>query len=136
MTRMDTRTARFRFLGTAMLTASLAVLAPAAQVEAQAEQTAESASLTDERLTEYAGLHLAINEARDAFQASKASVHDREARERLREEMDERLHGLYEEHGMAKEEYDAITFMVSIDNDVRSRLEEIIATLNATPGDR
>lgn len=133
---MDTRTARFRFLGTALLAASLSVLAPAAQVEAQAEQTAESASLTDERLTEYASLHLAINEARDAFQASKASVHDREARERLREEMDERLHALYEEHGMAKEEYDAITFMVSIDNDVRSRLEEIITTLNATPDDR
>jgi predicted DNA-binding protein YlxM (UPF0122 family) len=128
---MDTRTARFRFLGTALLTASLAVLAPAAQVEAQAEQTAESATLTDERLTQYATLHLAISEARDEFQASKASVHDREARERLREEMDERLHGLYEEHGMTKEEYDAITFMVSIDNDVRTRLEEIITTLRA-----
>jgi predicted DNA-binding protein YlxM (UPF0122 family) len=133
---MDTRTARFRFLGTALLTASLAVLAPAAQVEAQAEQTAESATLTDERLTQYATLHLAISEARDEFQASKASVHDREARERLREEMDERLHGLYEEHGMTKEEYDAITFMVSIDNDVRTRLEEIIATLTATDDDR
>lgn len=133
---MDTRTARFRFLGTALLTASLAVSAPAAEVQAQAEQTAESTSLTDERLTQYATLHLAINEARDEFQASKAAVHDYEARERLREEMDERLHGLYEEHGMTKEEYDGITFMVSIDNDVRSRLEEIIATLNATDDDR
>lgn len=133
---MNIRTARFRFLGTALLTASLAVLAPTTQVEAQAEQTAESTTLSDERLTEYATLHLAINEARDEFQASKASVHDREARERLREEMDERLHALYEEHGMTKEEYDGITFMVSIDNDVRSRLEEIITTLNATPDDR
>lgn len=133
---METRTARFRFLGTALLTASLAVFAPAGEVEAQAEQTAESATLTDERLTQYATLHLAITEARDEFQAAKAAVHDREARERLREEMDERLHGLYEEHEMTKEEYDGITFMVSIDNDVRSRLEEIITTLNATPDDR
>ncbi len=127
---MEIRTARFRFLGTALLTASFAVAAPAAQVEAQAEQTADATSeLTDERLTQYAELHQAINAARDEFQAQKAAVHDTEARERLREEMDERLHGLYEEHGMAKEDYDAITFMVSIDNDVRTRVEDIMATL-------
>lgn len=133
---MNARTARFRFLGMALLTASLAVLAPAAEVEAQVEQAAESASLTDERLTQYATLHLAIAQAREEFQASKAAVHDREARERLREEMDERLLGLYEEHGMTQEDYDAITFRVSIDNDARTRLEEIITTLSATPDDR
>ena len=133
---MDTRTARFRFLGTALLTASFAVAAPATQVEAQAQQTADATSdLTDERLTQYAQLHQAINAARDEFQAAKAGVHDSEARERLREEMDERLHGLYEEHGMAKEDYDAITFMVSIDNEVRTRVEEITATL-MTPDER
>ena len=109
---------------------------PAAQVEAQAtQQTADATSnITDERLTQYAELHRAINVARDEFQAQKAAVHDREARERLREEMDERLDGLYEEHGMPKEEYDAITFMVSIDSEVRTRLEEILATL--TPDER
>ena len=127
---MDTRTARFRFLGVALLTAAFAVAAPATQVEAQAEQTADATSnLTDERLTQYAQLHQAINAARDEFQAQKAAVHDSEARERIREEMDERLHGLYEEHGMTKDDYDAITFMVSIDNDVRTRVEEIMATL-------
>lgn len=128
---MDTRTARFRFLGTALLTASFAVAAPATQVEAQAaQQTADASSnLTDERLTQYAELHVAIGVARDEFQAEKAAVHDTEARERLREEMDERLAGLYEEHGMTEEEYDAITFMVSIDSDVRSRLDEILANL-------
>ena len=131
---MDIRNARLRLLGTALLTASLAVLTPATHVEAQAQETAEAPSLTDERLTQYAELHQAINGARDEFQAAKAAVHDREARERLREEMDERLHTLYEEHGMAKEDYDAITFMVSIDNDVRTRLEEILVNLSASPG--
>ena len=127
---MDTRTARFRFFGMALLTAAFAVAVPATQVEAQAEQTADATSnLTDERLTQYAGLHQAINAARDEFQAQKAAVHDSEARERIREEMDERLRGLYEEHGMTKDEYDAITFMVSIDNDVRTRVEEIMATM-------
>ena len=133
---MDTRNARFRFLGTALLTASFAVAAPAAQVEAQAaQQTADAtSSLTDERLTQYAELHQSFNLARDEFQAEKAAVHDQEARERLREEMDERLAALYEEHGMTQEEYDAITFMVSIDNEARTRLEEILATL-ADPDD-
>jgi hypothetical protein len=128
---MDTRKTCARFLGVALLTASFGVLSPPAQVEAQA-QTADAPAINDERLTQYATLHRAINQARDEFQASKARVHDAEARERLRHEMDERLAGIYVEHGMTKEEYDGITFLVSIDNDVRSRLEEILASLNAT----
>jgi hypothetical protein len=127
---MEIRTTRARFLGTALLTASFAVLSPAVQVEAQAaQQTAAAPSVDDERLTQYARLHVAINQARDEFQAAKARVHDFEARERLREEMDERLSALYEEHGMSKEDYDGLTFMVSIDSGVRTRLEAILAEL-------
>lgn len=126
---MDNRKMRARLLGTALLTAGLAVFAPAGQIEAQA-QTAEAPALTDERLTVYATLHRAINQTRDELQSSKARVHDGEARERIRHETDEALARLYTEHGMAKEEYDGITFMVSIDNDVRSRLETILASLN------
>ncbi|MEX2466840.1 MAG: DUF4168 domain-containing protein [Gemmatimonadota bacterium] len=129
---MDTRKTCARFLGMALLTASFAVLSPPAQVEAQAAQTADAPEVSEERLTQYATLHQAISEARDEFQAEKARVHDAEARERLREEMDERLTALYEEHGMSKEDYDGITFLVSIDNDVRSRLETILASLNGT----
>jgi hypothetical protein len=116
----------------ALVTASFAVLTPPVQIEAQAAQTADTPTLNEERLTQYATLHRAINQARDEFQAGKARVHDAEARERLRHEMDERLAGLYEEHGMSKDEYDGITFLVSIDNEVRTRLEAILASLNAT----
>ena len=129
---MDTRKTWARFLGMALVTASFAVLTPPAQIEAQAAQIADTATLKDERLTLYANLHRAINQARDEFQAGKARVHDAEARERIRHEMDERLSGLYEEHGMSKDEYDGITFVVSIDNDVRTRLEAILISLNAT----
>ncbi len=129
---MDARKTCARFLGMALVTASFAALTPPVQIEAQAAQTADTPTLNEERLTLYATLHRAINQARDEFQAGKARVHDREARERIRHEMDERLAGLYEEHGMAKEEYDGITFLVSIDNDARTRLEAILASLNAT----
>lgn len=129
---MDTRKTCARFLGMALVAGSFAVLSPPAQVSAQAAQAADAAAMGDERLTQYATLHQAINTARDEYQASIARVHDREARERLRHEMDERLAALYEEHGMPKAEYDGITFRVSIDNDLRTRLEEILATLNAT----
>lgn len=129
---MDTRKSCARFLGMALVAGSLAVLSPPAQIAAQAEQTADAPALDTERLTQYAALHQAINKARDEFQASKARVHDTEARERLRHEMDERLAGLYEEHGMPKAEYDGITFRVSIDSDLRTQLEEILVTLGAT----
>ena len=47
---MEIRTTRARFLGTALLTASFAVLSPAVQVEAQAaQQTAAAPSVDDER---------------------------------------------------------------------------------------
>jgi len=128
---MDTRKLRARMLGTALLTASFAVLTPAAQMEAHA-QTADAQSLSEERLTTYATLHRAINQARDDLQANTARVHDREARERVRHEMDQRLQGLYTAHGMPKEEYDGITFLVSIDDSVRTRVEAILAGLNVS----
>ena len=132
---MRIRTTRARFLGTALMAAAFAVVSPAVQVEAQAaQQTADTQSVDDERLTQYARLHVAINVARDAFQAAKARVHDFEARERIREEMDARLNGLYTEHGMSKEDYDGLTFMVSIDADMRTRLEAILAELG-TPSE-
>lgn len=129
---MYTRKTYARLLGIALVAGSFGVLFPPAQVAAQAAQTADAPALDDERLTQYANLHHAINTARDEFQAAKARVHDAEARERLRHEMDERLEALYEEHGMSKADYDGITFRVSIDNDLRTRLEEILATLGET----
>jgi len=132
---MDTRNTRARILGMALFAASLAVVAHPAQVQAQAAQTADAPTLTDERLTQYAKLHRAINEARDEFQAEKARVHDTDARERVRQAMDERLEALYTEHEMTKEEYDGITFLVSIDSEVRTRLEAILQSLSATQDD-
>jgi len=134
---MDIRRMRGRVLGCALVAATLGALARPMVLQAQdqpaaAAEAAPAESLTDERLTQYAGLHRAIAEARDEFHQAKARVHDAEARERLREQMDERLHGLYEEHGMTKEEFDRITFLVSIDNELRTRFEEIQASLNAT----
>jgi hypothetical protein len=132
MKKMDTRKTCARCLGMALVAGSFAVFSPPVQVAAQAAQTADAPALDDERLTQYATLHHAIGMARDEFQAAKASVHDESARDRLRHEMDERLAALYEEHGMPKAQYDEITFRVSIDNDLRTRLEEILATLGAT----
>lgn len=133
---MDIRKPHTRLPGVALLTLAFAIGGQPAQVEAQAaQQTADAPSLTDERLTTYATLHQAIRDAQDDFQAEKASVHETEARERLREEMDERLAGLHEEHEMNKEEYDEITFLLSIDTEARARFEEILETLDGNDDD-
>src|SRR5690606_34380641 len=102
---MDIRPINARFLGIALLTAVTAAVSPPEALQAQEQaalQTGAAPELTDEKLGQYAGLHLAITNARDQFQAAKAAVHDLAARERLREEMDARLLALYEEHGMPK----------------------------------
>ncbi|MDZ7778906.1 MAG: hypothetical protein U5R14_03075 [Gemmatimonadota bacterium] len=130
---MDTRNTRARLLGFALFAAAVAVGGLPDRAEAQAaQQTADAPSVSEERLTTYATLHRAIQEAQEEFQAEKASVHETDARERLREEMDERLAALYEEHEMTKEEYDGITFLLSVDNEARSRFEEIVASLDGT----
>lgn len=134
---MDTRSMRARLAGAALLTATLAIGAPPEAAHAQeAVQAAQPGTpqLSEEKLQQYAALFTAITAARDEFQAQKARVHEEQARDRLRQEMDERLAALYQEHGMSQEEYDSITFLVSIDQAARTRLDSILAARGGADG--
>ena len=103
---------------------ALALLGTAAPLAAQTDEP-----ISRDQLTEFAQAHLEINEIRDAFHGEVARVHDEEGRLRAREQVEERILTALEEHGMTRERFDDITLRISLDGDLRTMFEEILAEL-------
>ena len=82
-----------------------------------------------ERMVEFARAHIAINDARDEFHGAVARVHDREGRIRAREEVEVAIEAILEEAEMTREEYDQITLLISLDGELRTMFEEVMAEL-------
>jgi hypothetical protein len=87
--------------------------------------------ISREQLTEFARAHLAIAEARDEFHGEVARVHDEEGRLRAREQVEEKIDAILEEHGMTRETFDDYTLRISLDGQLRALFEEILAELQA-----
>ncbi|MDE0898956.1 MAG: DUF4168 domain-containing protein [Longimicrobiales bacterium] len=105
----------------------LALASVATPVQAQTE--GEGLDLDRESLTQYAIAHGAINDARDEFHGKVARVHDAEGRLRAREEVEAAIVTILEGQGMTREEYDAITLLISLDGDFRVMFDEIMLEL-------
>jgi vacuolar-type H+-ATPase subunit I/STV1 len=85
--------------------------------------------VTRERMTEFARAHLQISEIRDEFHGEVARVHDEEGRTRAREQVEEKISAVLEEHEMTREEFDEITLLISLDGELRAMFDEILAEL-------
>lgn len=109
-----------------LLLLALALAGGTAPLAAQEEQTEP---LTRERLTEFARAHLAINEVRDEFHGEVARVHDEEGRTRAREQVEEKIASILEEHELTREEFDEITLRISLDGELRAMFDEILVKL-------
>lgn len=93
--------------------------------------------IPEDRITVYARTFRAVSALRDEMYNQLARTHDREGKERLREELDTRLAALYEEHGMPQEEYRRITFVISVDDAQRQVFDRKLAELaQARPEER
>lgn len=117
--RRSTTASRIAFLG----------LLLAAGVFPGSVRAQDAEPLDHERLTQFARAHLAINDARDEFHGQMARVHDEEGRLRAREEADARIEEVLEEQEMTREEYDAFILRISIDGELRTAFEEIVASI-------
>ena len=84
-----------------------------------------------EELTTFARVHLAMNEAREAFHAAIAAAHEEQALERAREAFNERIAAILEEHGLTRERYGQILLIVSTDADARLAFDEVLEELQA-----
>ena len=108
---------------------SLLSLALAASAAPAAAQDVASDSVSREELTRFARAHMAIADVRDEFHGAVARVHDEEGRLRAREQVEERIAGVLEEHEMTREEFDAYTLRISLDGELRALFEEILVEL-------
>ena len=88
-------------------------------------------------MTVYARTYRAVSALRDELYNQLARTHDREGKERLREELDTRLAAIHEENAMPVEEYRQITFVISVDGSQREIFDRKLAELaQATPDER
>ncbi|MDC0159999.1 DUF4168 domain-containing protein [Gemmatimonadales bacterium] len=113
---------------TAMATS--AVVATPVSISAQDLEIA----MDRDRMTEFALAHVAVNDARDEFHGAVARVHDPEGRLRAREEVEEAITTILEEVGMTREDYDQITLLISLDGELRTMFEEVMAELEGGTG--
>ncbi|MGB0543948.1 MAG: hypothetical protein ACPGPI_09530 [Longimicrobiales bacterium] len=118
---------RRAFLKALVLTAvtALAGLASAKPIAAQDLDIA----IDRERMVEFVRVHIAVNDVRDEFHGAVARVHDPEGRIRAREEVETALDAILEEAEMTREEYDQMTLLISLDGDLRTMFEEVMAEL-------
>jgi len=109
-------------IGAVMIAVALALAAP---LQAQADDP----PLDRERITQYARVHKALNDARDEFHGKVGRVHDEQGRERARVEMEEQIAAALEAGGMTREEYDRITLAISMDGEARAIFDEVLAEI-------
>ena len=99
------------------LVALLAVVMVPAPASAQAPQELDRA-----RMTQFARAHVAI--------------HDEEGRRRAREEVEAQIDEVLEAQELTHEQYDDITLRISLDGELRTMFDEILAELAAETGER
>ncbi len=102
-----------------------------ASVLPSSAQGQEVPQLSDAALTLYATVHGEILELRDEMHLELSRVANKidEAQVEIRAEMRERILAVFEAHGMPEEEYDAITFILSVDEDQQERFRAVQASL-------
>jgi len=91
----------------------------------------EVPQLSEATLTTYVAAHAEILDIRDQIHLELARAANKleEAQVDLRHEMRGRVLAVFEAHGLAESEYDAITFVLSVDADQQQRFREIQARL-------
>jgi dephospho-CoA kinase len=91
----------------------------------------EIPQLSDATLTTYAAAHAEILDIRDQIHLELARAANKleESQVDLRHEMRGRVLAVFEAHGLAEAEYDAITFVLSVDAEQQARFREIQARL-------
>ena len=115
-----------------LVLAALALGATAIPVAAAAQQPPEP-DLGEAALTRFARAHLAIGQARDDYHGRIGRLHEEQARQQARQELDQRIAEILESEGLTRDAYDRLILIVSTDPETRARFEEILATL-APPG--
>ena len=115
-------------MGRSLFALLFAVAAGSTSASAQVSEEADQ-EITREQMEHFARAHVAINEIRDEFHGEVARVHDAEGRQRAREQVEERITSVLEEHELTRERFDELTLMISLDGDLRAMFDEILVEI-------
>lgn len=87
----------------------------------------EVPQLSEAMLLTYASAHAEIREilGEAHVELARAANKIEEAQSELRREMRDRILAVFEAHGLSEDEYDAVTFVLSVDEAQRERFLEI-----------
>ncbi len=123
---MESRSRRAWYARAALPALALLGLVSASGLMAQQQ---EAAQIGPDRLELFARVHLSLVEARVDYHDAIGRNHDPARKLELRDAMLEHLAAIYEEHQMSPDEYENITFVISVDDAQRTSFEETIARL-------
>lgn len=98
---------------------------------AQVAQADAPQAVAPDRLEAYAAIKLEIDEVAQRFYAELARTFEAQRKTELRAEMDAEIQAVREKHGMTDEEYERITYHISVDQALREAFEALVAE---TPG--
>ena len=113
--------------------AGFATLLLVAGPTAAAGQDAGQQQVSAERLTAYTKAFAEISQVRDEIQAKLAASPNKtiEAQAQLRESLKQRSEAIITAAGLTLAEYTRVTWLISIDDEVRQRFEAMLARLTA-----
>ena len=122
--------------GLVLVALSLGTITPSA-VSAQ-EQRVDTLVIDEARLSAFAKAFTAIGLARDKAHAEMALPQNKtiEEQSELRDALATRIDKILRDHGLTKEQYTHLTYVVSTDPERRKAFDELVARLTPKPQDR
>ncbi len=95
---------------------------------AQAQRPKE-VQIGEEKLRAFAAAHVKISSARDERYNELGRTHEAQGKAQIRERLNQRIAQILQEHALTKEQYQRITFVISVDARQREAFEKIVAEL-------
>lgn len=122
-----------------VLLCALAVLAanaaaPAERASAQSAQSAPAALSRDE-LRAFAQVYIAVSKARDSADVEYSALRTKtpQLQAEIQERLQARIVAILRDAGMSNEEYRRRTYIVSVDDSVRTQFDDIVAEITGVP---
>lgn len=122
--------------GRGSIWAGLAMLVSVLVPGAAAAQDASQLEVTPERLAAYTKTYAEISQLRDEMQAKLAASPNKtiEAQQQLRETLKQRSGEIIKANGLTAEQYARITWLISVDDELRKTFDEALARIIAEKG--
>jgi hypothetical protein len=101
---------------------------------ARAQQQPAVPEIGEEKLTAFAKAFTKISVIRDEINNELGRTHDAQGKSQIREKLNQRIAATLQEHGLTAQEFQRLTFIISVDAKQREVFDKIVAGLGGTGG--